>query len=488
MQQSKSALPLATGIPRHAGEGAGGDPHDARGMLRSLLLQALESVRGEHLIARHSQFDGAVWRYRSPHASFDFEIPEDGRLFVVGAGKATASLSLGMERIFGDRIADGCIVVKYGHTEDLTRIRQLEAGHPIPDRNGLEGTKELLALLRGLTPRDRVVVLLSGGASSLLVAPVSGVSLEEKSLATEVLISSGADIHEINAVRKALSSIKGGGLLDWIEPASSLTLLISDVPSGDSGTVGSGPTIPGAMDHEDLVELCRRYRLQDKLPPTVLAQLTRKSEHVPLSGGGVANHAVATLAESRDLVEVLMRLGEAKGFHCELVNAMMHGQTHDEAKAIVDAIRRGDSGAAPRMLIAAGETTLEVTGGGKGGRNQEFALYAAGLLDGADGVCLLSAGTDGTDGPTDAAGAFIDGNSWSRARDAGLDPLHALQDNDSYPVFEHLGDLLITGPTGTNVMDIVLALVAKSAADRRSDHKGAGSVTRHPSFRTGGSF
>lgn len=456
---SKLAVDRDVRAPVNARSGGAG----SRGALRSLLLDSLGAVRGEGLIADHSDFDGATWRYHSPHASFEFGIPADGRLYVVGAGKATASLARGMERVFGDHIAGGCIVVKYDHTEDLQQIRQIEAGHPIPDRNGLEGTQQLLATLDGLTPRDRVVVLLSGGASSLLVAPVPGISFEEKSLTSKVLIESGAGIQEINAVRKALSRIKGGGLLDRIEPASSITLLISDVPDSDAGTVGSGPTIRDDFDPDLLSKICERYHLKEKLPQSVVTQLMRDPQRRPSRASGGADHRVVTLAESADLVRALIRAGEASGLNCTVVNAGMSGQTHQEAKAFVEAIEQAQGMPGPHLLIAAGETTLEVTGAGKGGRNQEFALYAGRLLERLEGVCLLAAGTDGTDGPTDATGAFVDPDSWRRMRQAGCDPERALRENDAYPAFEAIGDLFITGPTGTNVMDVVLALVPGSS-------------------------
>lgn len=438
-------------------DSAVGEARDARERLHALYAQSLGVVRGEGLLTEHSTFDGKVWSYRSDKASFDFEIPETGRLIVVGAGKATASLAKGVEAVLGDRIDDGLVVVKYDHTEQLDRIREAEAAHPIPDANGVAATRQLVALLDGLTPQDRVIVLLSGGASSLLVAPADGITLEAKSATTDVLISSGASINEINLVRKALSQIKGGQLLSRIAPANSITLLISDVPGGDVGAIGSGPTVPEAPDAAALAEIRRRYNLDAKLPDSVLARLD-EAVHAD-EPNTTGDHQVFVLAESADMVRELCSAAEARGLGCVLGNVDMEGQTHAEAEAFVDTVRAVTADQRPCIVVAAGESTLEVNGKGKGGRNQEFALVVAKLLAGEEGVSVLCAGTDGTDGPTDAAGAFADGTSWARIRAAGLDPDASLADNDSYTVFEAVGDLLITGPTGTNVMDVAIALV-----------------------------
>jgi len=436
-----------------------------RAVLEALFRNALRTVDGAHLLTSQSSFDGRSWHYRSPAADFTFDIPADGRLVVVGAGKAAASLALGLEAVFGDRIDDGCIVVKYGHTEPLTRIRQYEAGHPLPDANGVEGTRHLLATLDGLTAHDRVIVILTGGASALLVDPVAGVTLDDKAATTRLLLHSGASIDEINAVRKALSNVKGGRLLARMTPASSVTLLVSDVPNGDFGTIGSGPSIPERPGGPDALAIFRRYSLLDRLPAGVVAAAgrakARACEDAPFAG----RHDVLLLAESADLVRGVITLAADAGLECRVVNRCMDGNTHAEAKGFVDTARQvAQRGERNVLLISAGETTLEVTGKGKGGRNQEFALYAARLLAGTTGVTLLAAGTDGTDGPTDAAGAFADGENWARAQALGLDPAAALADNDSYPLLQSLDDLLVTGPSGTNVMDLVLALIGPDGA------------------------
>lgn len=446
-------LPLPEALPVSSPE-----PVSERVLLEALFRRALRSVEGAQLVRSRSRLDADCWRYSGPRGALDFDIPADGRLIVVGAGKAAASLALGLEDVLGDRIDDGCIVVKYGHTEKLKHIRQYEAGHPLPDANGVEGTRRLLATLDGLTPCDRVIVALTGGASALLVDPVDGVTLDDKAAVTRLMLHSGASIDEINAVRKTLSNVKGGGLLARIAPASSVTLLISDVPDGDFGTIGSGPTIAERENGPDAEAIFRRYNLLERLPAGVVdAVRHRRSQGGDRPSG---RHDVLLLADSADLVREVGNAAAQAGLQSRVVSAAMHGETHEEADAFVDAaitaVRAGERGL---LLVGAGETTLEVTGGGTGGRNQEFALHAARRLDGVDGITLLAAGTDGTDGPTDAAGGFADGGSWQRAIAAGLDPGGALADNDSHPLLAALGDLLVTGPSGTNVMDLVLALV-----------------------------
>ncbi|MBH0113852.1 DUF4147 domain-containing protein [Novosphingobium sp. YJ-S2-02] len=440
-----------------------------RDMLETLFREGLETVDGARLLRTHSCFDGERWHYDAGAAgrSITFDIPREGRLIVVGAGKAAAALARGLEDVFGDRIDDGCIVVKYGHTEKLAHIGQYEAGHPVPDANGVEATGHILATLRELTPDDRVIVLLTGGASALLVDPIEGISLEDKAATTRLLLHSSASIDEINAVRKSLSSVKGGGLLRHLAPASSLTLLVSDVPNGDFGTIGSGPSIPEAGNGPDPIDIFRRHDLTDRLRPAVITALERSADRRRERGPDKGHHEVLLLAESADLVRNVSALARKQGLHTQIVESCMNGNTHEQAHRFVEAARRAvNEGERDLLLIAAGETTLEVSGQGTGGRNQEFALYAARLLDGLPGVTLLAAGTDGTDGPTEAAGGFADGASWSRARALGLDPAKALEDNDSHPLLAALGDLLVTGPSGTNLMDLVLALVGPDGSGR----------------------
>jgi len=425
----------------------------ARNLLQRIYLEALESVRGERLIEALGRPSGDCWRL----GDIDWPLPQDGRLIVVGAGKAAGSLATGLEAALGDRIDDGCIIVKRGHREALGQIRQFEAGHPIPDEAGALATEELLRTISGLTPRDSVVVVVTGGASALMVAPIEGVTLAEKAATTDLLLRSGASIEEINAVRKRLSRVKGGRLLDHIGAASVLTLLLSDVPSGDYGAVGSGPTIPPREgDCADPLAIFAKYGIERLVRPSMLRRLTEPGATPPARSH--RREAMLLLADSAALVRAVHSVAQREGLEVRDVNPTMTGNTHDAARSMVAALRATSPSRRPALFVSAGETTLKVTGDGRGGRNQEFALVSALSLAGVPDVVLLAAGTDGTDGPTDAAGAFADGSLAGRASAAGLDPARMLARNDSYGLFERTGDLFRTGPTGTNVMDLVLGL------------------------------
>lgn len=428
----------------------------ARAVLRDLYLDALEAVRGERLVRSLGSFDGERWSIRHDGRTIDWTIPAGGRLIVVGAGKAAASMAKGIEAVLGDRIDDGCIIVKHGHREDLHYIRQLEAGHPIPDEAGVSATTELLRTITGLTSEDRVIVLVTGGASALMVAPVDGVTLREKASATDMLLRSGATIEEINGIRKRLSRVKGGRLLDHVGGACVLTLLISDVPGGDAGVIGSGPTIVTDDDH-DRPDLFAKYGLEDRVAPSIVRCLAQDDEFRERPCG---DRAIAlVLADVHTLVRDIRKRAVEQGLAIGTVEARMMGDTHSAARTMVAVMRSTSRSDRPSLSVFAGETTLQVKGNGRGGRNQEFALVAAMAIAGAADMALLCAGTDGTDGPTDAAGAFADGNLVARAISSGLDPQVMLDRNDSYSLFERTGDLFQTGPTGTNVMDLILGLV-----------------------------
>jgi len=427
----------------------------ARALLKAIYLEALESVRGERLVEELGAPQGNHWRISHRGKIIDWSLHPDGRIIVIGAGKAAGSLAKGLETLLGNRITDGCIIVKHGHDEPLTRIRQLQAGHPIPDAQGGEATAEMLRTVEGLTERDSVIVLLTGGASALMVSPADGVTLEEKAAATDLLLRSGASIEEINAVRKRLSRVKGGGLLHHVGPASVLTLLISDVPGGDLCTIGSGPTFACGEGLADPMALLKRYGLEQSVPTSIRNVLAKEAPPAPPAAG---RREALMLADSAMLVEAVQRIAVREGLTVRDVDPAMAGNTHDAALKMAAALRAVRPQDRPALLVSAGETTLQVKGNGLGGRNQEYALVAAMALKGDGNAALLVAGTDGTDGPTDAAGAFADAALHERAQAVGLDPATILARNDSYHLFKATGDLFHTGPTGTNVMDLVLGI------------------------------
>ncbi len=417
------------------------------------------------ILRNSSRIEENRWHCRIPGACISMDLPEPGgagRIFAAGAGKAAASLAKALEESLGDRLTSGRIVVKHGHGLPMKKIIIEEGGHPLPDEGGLEGTKRLIDDLGDTRPEDRVFFLLTGGGSALLVAPAEGLSLEDKIDTTRLLLGCGATIQEMNTLRKHLSAVKGGRLLERIAPARSTTLIISDVVGDDLASIGSGPTAPDPTTFEDSLEILNRYDLMDKVPEKVRFRLSEGAEgrikETPKSADGLfeeTQHLI--LASNRLSVNTARKRAGDLGFDVEVFAHEMVGSTHEQARGFAERLAQR-SGRRPLVLLAGGETTLKVEGTGKGGRNQEFALVVAREIEGQEDLLILSAGTDGTDGPTDAAGAFADGTTYARARVQGLDPQSYLINNDSYTLFKALGDLLITGPTGTNVMDLVIGI------------------------------
>jgi glycerate 2-kinase len=313
-------------------------------------------------------------------------------------------------------------------------------------------------------PEDRIFFALTGGASALLVAPAEGLTLADKIRTTDLLLRSGATIREMNAVRKHLSAVKGGRLLQQMAPTFVLVFVVSDVIGDDLSPIGSGPLTADPTSFDDCLEIVHRYGLEAKLPASVLARLQSGSRglvpETPKPGDPLfrsAHHVV--LANNEASLRASLEAASAMGYDASLFGKDLEGDVHEVAIAFAERLKAlRAAGGPPRALLAGGELTLEVRGQGRGGRNQEFALVAARELAGVPGVVLLSAGTDGTDGPTDAAGAYADGDTWENARAGGLDPEQILTENDSYRLFDRLGDLLRTGPTGTNVNDLVVGL------------------------------
>jgi hydroxypyruvate reductase len=402
-------------------------------------------------------------------AGRSYDLSKFGNIFVVGAGKAAAPMARAIEEILGPRLSGGIINVKYGHGLPLRKIKVNEAAHPIPDDAGIRGTREIVRLLEGAKEGDLVIALFSGGASPLLIFPAEDLTLKDKQETTRVLLNCGATIHEINAVRKHLSRVKGGRLARLARRATLIGLFLSDVIGDDLASIGSGPTAPDSTTFADCLDVLERYRIREEVPPAAARVLERGArgevEETPKPGDEsfarvlnciVANNALA-LAAARQRAKEL-------GYRDLILSSSIDGETKEVAKVHVALAREilatGNPVERPACLLSGGETTVTVKGSGKGGRNQEFALAAALAMKGMESALILSAGTDGTDGPTDAAGAFADGTTVERARQKGMDAEAHLLQNNSYPLFETLGDLVVTGPTRTNVMDLRLVLVA----------------------------
>ena len=399
-----------------------------------------------------------------------YSLSQYKRIFVAGTGKASAPMAVNLEKILGTRITGGWINVKYGHSQRLKRIRIQEAGHPLPDEKGLEGAKEMVRMLSPLTEDDLVIFLISGGGSALLPLPVEGITLAEKQATTNQLLSCGAAIQEINTLRKHLSRIKGGGLAKIVYPATLAALILSDVIGDPLDAIASGPTVADPTTYEDCARILNKYQLWEKIPPSVAGHirdgLEGKKEET-LKEGDPAFQKVYNLVVGNNFlaIKAARKAAQDLGYRPVILSSLVEGETREVAKvhaAIAkEVLLSGNPILPPACILSGGETTVTLKGKGKGGRNQEFALAAALEIAGWEEILVMSAGTDGTDGPTDAAGAFVDGKTVSRGKTMGLDLWSFLEENDSYSFFQKLGDLLITGPTGTNVMDLRIMLVRK---------------------------
>ena len=385
-------------------------------------------------------------------------------IYVIGTGKAGASMARAAERVLGKRIAAGLINVKDGHVAPLERIELNECGHPMPDERGVTGARRIAELAGRAGKDDLVICLISGGGSALLPFPAPPITLEEKQAVTRLLLECGANIHEINAVRKHISAIKGGQLARLAAPARVEALLLSDVIGDDLDTIGSGPTAPDASTFARVAAILRHYGIFEQVPAAVgeriRAGLAGRIAETPKPGDPLFRRVRNTVVGSNRLaLDAAAHEARRLGYRTLVLASEIQGETREVARmhaAIArEIVNAGRPAKAPACIITGGETTVTIKGKGLGGRNQEFVLAAAIDVAGLPGVVVFSAGTDGTDGPTDAAGAIADGETLARGPDAA----RFLEANDSYHYFEALGDLVKTGPTNTNVMDVRLLLV-----------------------------
>ncbi|KMY66551.1 glycerate kinase [Desulfocarbo indianensis] len=394
------------------------------------------------------------------------------RIVAVGAGKAGAPMAQALEEVLGDRLAGGLVVVKDGHGGATRKIRVIEASHPVPDERGVAAGQEIAAFLQANAgPRTLVICLLSGGGSALLVSPAPGLSLADKQETTRLLLACGADIAEINAIRKHLSQLKGGGLARLAGESQVASLIVSDVVGDRLDTIASGPTVPDQTTWADCREILTRHGVWQQTPEPVRRRIQEgldgKLPDTPKPGQAqLAKVMNLIVAGNRQALDHAAATAGQLGYAPLILSSSIEGETCDIARmhaAMAREVREsGHPLPPPCCLISGGETTVTLNASpGKGGRNQEFALACALDLAGLAGVLALSAGTDGTDGPTDAAGAQADGDTVSRAKELGLEPRRFLAGHDAYNFFEPLGDLLITGPTRTNVMDIRLMLIGQ---------------------------
>ena len=424
-------------------------------------LQAVDPVEA---IKRHTALEKDLLNIGDQK----FNLKDYNRILVVGAGKAAAPMAKTVEDLLGDRISDGVVVVKDEHGLPLEKIKVCEASHPVPDKRGVEGTEKILSLVENADERDLIICLISGGGSALLIAPVQEISLEDKQNATKLLLACGATIHEINTVRKHLSRAKGGRFAQMANPATITSLILSDVVGDDLDVIASGPTVPDSSTFKDAEQILKGYGIWDQLASSVRNHIEKGSsgqiEDTPKSDSPAFLKCSQVLVGTN--LHALKAAGgaaESLGYRPLILSSKVEGEAREVAKfytAIAKEILESDYPMEPPVcVLAGGETTVTLRGDGRGGRNQEFALAAALAIEGFDDVIVLSGGTDGTDGPTDAAGALADGTTLARARKSGLDPKDFLQRNDSYNFFQKLDDLVMTGPTRTNVMDLYILVV-----------------------------
>jgi len=442
---------------------------EMRRLARAIFFQALSAVDPSKRMKEVLRLEGSVLIVQLPGGGQRaFDLKDFHRVFLVGTGKAASAMAQAVEEVLGERLTQGIITTKYGHGLPLRKTELIEAGHPIPDEKGLEGAKKIQRLLEGSGPDDLVIFLLSGGGSALLPFPAGEIRLEEKQQLTELLLACGADIKEINTLRKHISAVKGGWLAKWAYPSTMLNFILSDVVGDPLDVIASGPTVPDSSTFHEAWEILEKYDLTEKVAPAVRDHLLRgkrgEAQETPKLGERVFDKVYNILIGSnRIALQAAAQAASSYGFRTLILSSSIVGETREAALfhgAIAqEVIASGSPIERPACLLSGGETTVTLRGKGRGGRNQEFALAAALAIEGLQKVVILSGGTDGTDGPTDAAGAISDHTTVARAKALGMDPRVHLNENDAYPFFHRLNDLLITGPTQTNVMDVRILLV-----------------------------
>jgi len=442
---------------------------EMKGMAKAIFLKALTAVDPSHILRERIRVEkDRLWIGMEKDEDKILDLNTFDKIVLVGTGKASNLMAQVVENIFGDRLTVGVITTKYGHLIPLDKTKVIEAGHPIPDQNGYDGAKMIQRLLQESGPKDLVIFLLSGGGSALLPFPAGDIDLKEKQEVTQLLLDCGADIKEINTIRKHISLMKGGWLAKWAYPSTVIGFILSDVVGDPLDVIGSGPTVPDPSTFEEAWRVLKKYDLLNEISPSIQNYLQfgkeGKVEETPKPGEVLFERVHNILIGSN-----ILALREAErealtlGFNTLILSSSIEGETREAARfhtAIAKEVISSENPIPrPACILSGGETTVTIKGNGLGGRNQEFALAGAIEINGIEKVVLLSGGTDGTDGPTDATGAVADHTTVQRAKSMGLDPKTFLESNNAYPFFQKLGDLLITGPTHTNVMDVRILLV-----------------------------
>jgi hydroxypyruvate reductase len=409
-----------------------------------------------------SLFDAAV-KAADPLTGIQAHLPPrpKGRTIVVGAGKGSAQMAAAFETCWDGPI-EGLVVTRYGFSAPCKRIEIIEAAHPVPDEAGLVASKRLLKLVEGLTADDLVIALISGGGSALLPLPAGALGLADEIAVNKALLASGAPISAMNVIRKHLSKIKGGRLAAAAYPAKVVSLVVSDIPGDDPALVASGPTVPGAGTRAEALDLIRLYKLD--LPPAVMTHIATADADAPFPDDArFALNEVHVIASAGVSLEAAAASARMAGIEAAILSDAIEGEAreaaHVHAAIAREILNRNRPFPKPIVLLSGGETTVTLTGKGKGGRNSEFLLSLAIDIDGANGIHAMAADTDGIDGSEDNAGAFADGGTVARLRKTGLVPAEMLRNNDAWSAFNAIGDLFVPGPTGTNVNDLRAILI-----------------------------
>jgi len=436
----------------------------ARKLALESLEQALKTVDPKQIIKSKLSLKNSTFHING----YSFDLKKFKNVYVIGGGKASGTMAEALEHVLGNRIKSGFVNVPHGSKHKTNIIKLHEASHPIPDEAGVEGTRCMLEIVENAKENDLVICLISGGGSSLMPLPRGKITIADKREITNALLKCGANINEINTVRKHISDFKGGWLAKKAYPATILNLILSDVVGDPLDFIASGPTVPDSTTFSDAVKILKKYDLWEKTPASIRKVLSDGEKGIIPETPKADSEAFkkvfnVVVGNNRLASQAACEYLKSKGLNTLLLTATLEGEARHIGTMLASIAREvtmsGNPIPKPAAVIAGGETTVTVTGKGKGGRNQEIALAASVKLKGMEGVVAASLSTDGIDGPTDAAGAIVDGKTLTRAAILDLTPEKYLAENDSYHFFSKLGDLIFTGPTGTNVNDISLIVV-----------------------------
>lgn len=433
-----------------------------RNNAKEIFLAGVEIVKPDILIPHFVSLENDVLKIENHR----FQLAEIRNIYLTGAGKASALMAKAIENILGSRISSGHIVTKYGHAVPLKYAFVTEAGHPVPDENGVKGTESILSIVNKASKNDLVICVISGGGSALLTDIPDGCTLNDLKILTDLLLKSGANINEMNCIRKHLSQVKGGMLSSAAYPARVVSLILSDVIGDPLDVIASGPTAPDPTTFKDAMDIIEKYGIKDKIPAGITKILNEgfnkiRKETLKESDEAFRLTTNLIIGNNRLALKKAREKAEALGYTTKIITDSLHSDVEDVADYIFSKLikYRNENPGKKSCLLFGGEPTIKITGDGLGGRNQHLALLMAQKINGINGVVFLSGGTDGTDGPTDAAGAIAEPETLKHSEALGLDINKYISDCDSYNFFRQEGGLIKTGPTQTNVMDLIVVLI-----------------------------